>query len=383
LRKLVWIAIAVLLTMAIISAYWFFIASPLTVEVISAVSVSPGEATTILNASGYLVAQRRAAVASKGTGRLVELRVKEGDRAKKGEIIARLESADVEAALAGAKADLNVASALLDQAETELNEATLNFERKKGLLESGLVSMADFETAEARYLSARASIASYRARIKAAEAAVRAKEVELENTVILAPFDGTILTKNAEVGEVVAPFGSSTLARVAVVTMADMTSIQVEADVSESNIEKIYPGQRCTIILDAFPDARYEGIVQTIVPTVDRAKATIMAKIMFLNQDERILPEMSARVGFMSPPSAKGNEKPRVAVHPGAVALRGDQKVVFMILGDRVEEIAIEAGSTIGDLIEIKRGLSPGDRVVLNPPEGIVSGKKIRIKPDG
>ncbi|MEK7280362.1 MAG: efflux RND transporter periplasmic adaptor subunit, partial [Nitrospirota bacterium] len=330
MRKFVWIAIAVLLTMAIISAYWFFIASPLTVEVISAVSVSPGEATTILNASGYLVAQRRAAVASKGTGRLVELRVKEGDRAKKGEIIARLESADVEAAIAGAKADLNVASALRDRAETELHEATLNFERKKGLLESGLVSMADFETAEARYLSARASIASSKARIKAAEAAVRAKEVELENTVIVAPFDGTILTKNAEVGEVVAPFGSSTLARVAVVTMADMTSIQVEADISESNIEKIYPGQRCTIILDAFPDARYEGIVQSIVPTVDRAKATIMAKIMFLNQDERILPEMSARVGFMSPPSAKGNEKPRVAVHPGAVILRGNKKVAFL-----------------------------------------------------
>ncbi len=378
-----WTAIAVLLTMVIISAYWFLIASPLTVEVISAVLVSPGEATTILNASGYLVAQRRAAVASKGTGRLVELRVKEGDRVKKGDIIARLESADVEAALAKAKASLNEARALRDQAETELNEAVLNHERKKGLFESGLVTKAEIETAEARYLRARASSASYRAGIKAAEAAVRAAEVDIENTIILAPFDGTILTKNAEVGEVVAPFGSSTLARVAVVTMADMASIQVEADVSESNIEKIYPGQKCRIVLDAFPDLTYEGIVQTIVPTVDRAKATIMTKIRFLKQDDRVLPEMSARVAFMSETSGKEDGKPRVAVHPGAVILRGNKKVVFLVDRDQVREILVEVGNPLESLVEIKKGLNPGDLVVLSPPEGLASGKKIRIKPDG
>ncbi|HLF86795.1 MAG TPA: efflux RND transporter periplasmic adaptor subunit, partial [Nitrospiria bacterium] len=347
MRRFVWAAIAVLLAVVIISAYWFLIASPLTVTVISAVSVSPGEATTILNASGYLVAQRRAAVASKGTGRLVELRVKEGDRVKKGEIIARLESADVEAALAGAKASLNEARALKDQAETELNEAALNHGRKKGLFESGLLSKAEFETARARYLRARASTASFRAGIKAAEATVRAAEVDIENTIILAPFDGTILTKNAEVGEVVAPFGSSSLARVAVVTMADMASIQVEADVSESNIEKIYPGQICRIVLDAYPGLKYEGIVQTIVPTVDRAKATIMTKIRLLKQDDRVLPEMSARVTFMSQTSGKGDEKPRVAVHPGAVILRGDKKVAFLVDRDRVREISVEVGNPL------------------------------------
>ncbi len=366
--------------MAIISSYWFFIASPLTVEVISAVLVSPGESTTILNASGYLVAQRRAAVASKGTGRLVELRVKEGDRVKKGEIIARLESADVEAVLAGAEANLNAARALKDQAETELNEAALNHERKKGLFESGLLSKAEFETAEARYLRARASSASSRAGMKAAEAAIRAAEVDIENTVILAPFDGTILTKNAEIGEVVAPFGSSTLARVAVVTMADMTSIQVEADISESNIEKIYPGQQCRIVLDAYPDLKYEGVVQTIVPTVDRAKATIMTKIRFLKQDDRVLPEMSARVAFMSQASGKGDEKPRVAVHPGAVILRGGRKVAFQIRGDRAEEILLEVGGPAGGLVEVKRGLKPGDLVVLSPSDELVSGKRIRIR---
>lgn len=378
-RLMLWIAIAFLLIVGTVLAYRLWIAPTATVEVTTVALINPAQPATILNASGYVVAQRRAAVASKATGRLVELRVREGDRVKKGQILARLENADVAAALARAKANLNVSRSVLDQAKAELTDATLNYGRKKSLFDSGMIPKADFDSAEARYRGAQAAVASGEAGVRAAEAAVRAAEVDLENTIIRAPFDGTVLTKEAEVGEVVAPFGSSTSAKAAVVTMADMDSLQVEADVSESNIQKIKVGQRCEITLDAYPDTRYEGIVQAIVPIVDRAKATVLTKIRFLNLDDRVLPEMSARVAFLSePPPGEGGE-PKVGVNPVAIVSRGEKRVAFIVRGDRVEEASVEEGKMVGGLIEIRSGLQAGDRVVVNPPERLKDGDRVRI----
>lgn len=350
-----------------------------SVEVATVSSLDPSQSVPFLNASGYVVAQRRAAVASKGTGRLVELRVREGDLVKKGELIGRLESDDMEAALARARANLNVARSAYDQAKAALDNATSDYERKKSLLEEGLVPQADFDAAEAQYRGAKAALASAAAGVKAAEAAVRSAEVEVENTVIRAPFDGTVLTKNAEVGEVVAPFGSSTQAKAAVVTMADMSSLQVEADVSESNIEKVRVGQAAEIALDAYPETKYEGVVQTIVPTADRAKATVLTKIRFLNLDDRVLPEMSAKVAFLSEPKADQGGAPIVTVNPGAIVTREDQKVAFRIRQDQVEKVLVETGGSLGSQVEVKQGLKPGDRVVLNPPENLAPGDRVQI----
>lgn len=350
-----------------------------SVEVATVSSLDPSQSVPFLNASGYVVAQRRAAVASKGTGRLVELRVREGDLVKKGELIGRLESDDMEAALARARANLNVARSAYDQAKAALDNATSDYERKKSLLAEGLVPQADFDAAEAQYRGAKAALASAAAGVKAAEAAVRSAEVEVENTVIRAPFDGTVLTKNAEVGEVVAPFGSSTQAKAAVVTMADMSSLQVEADVSESNIEKVRVGQAAEIALDAYPETKYEGVVQTIVPTADRAKATVLTKIRFLNLDDRVLPEMSAKVAFLSEPKADQGGAPIVTVNPGAIVTREDQKVAFRIREEHVEMIPVETGGSLGSQVEVKQGLKPGDRVVLNPPENLAPGDRVQI----
>ena len=360
--------------------YRFLVASVYLVEATTVSVLNTSRATTLLNASGYVVAQRRAAVASKGTGRLEELKVKEGDRVQKGQLIARLENADVVAVLAQTKANLNIAQSAYDQVKPELNEATLSYERKKRLLESQLISQTEFDTVEARYYRAQAAFASAEANIKAAEAKVRSAEVDVENTYIRAPFAGTVLTKNAEVGEIVAPFGSSALAKAAVVTIADMTSLQVEADVSESNIEKIHIGQQCEIALDAYPNAKYEGVVETIVPTADRAKATVMTKIKFLNRDDRVLPEMSARVAFLSEPSDQANDQPILAVHSNAIVLRGEQKVVFLIRDNRVHETPVEVGGPVNQLVMIKSGLKAGDRVVLNPPEDLSSGDRVQIR---
>ena len=251
------------------------------VEIAAVTAVYSSQANSVLTASGYVVAQRKADVASKGTGRLEHLDVEEGSKVKEGQVLARLENNDIQAALNKARADLEVAKATLWQDKT-------NVDRQKLLVEQELVSKSEYDVAQAQYQRAVASVAS-------AQAQVRASEVDLENTFIRAPFDGTVLTKNADVGEIVAPFaaGNSTGS---VVSMADMSSLQVEADVSESNIERIKVSQPTEITLDAFPEKRYRGEVHMIVPTADRAKATVMTKVRFLDRDERVLPEMSAEV---------------------------------------------------------------------------------------
>ncbi len=246
-------------------------------------------------------------------------------------------------------------------------------------MEEGLVPRADFDAAEARFRGADAAVASAESGVLAAEAAVRAAEVEVENTLIRAPFDGTVLTKNAEVGEVVAPFGSSTQVKAAIVTMADMSSLQVEADVSESNIEKIRLGQRAEIGLDAYPETKYEGVVHTIVPTADRAKATVLTKIRFINKDDRVLPEMSAKVAFLSEPESQGSA-PKVVVQPGAIVTREDRKVAFRVRQDRVEMVPVETGGPLGSQVQVRKGLNPGDRVVLNPPENLEPGDRVQAQ---
>ena len=338
-----------------------------TVELTTVSFVSPSQSNEILTASGYIVAQQKASVASKATGRIVYLGHHEGDKVKKGDIIARIESADVEAALAQARAELALARADREDAERSL-------ERSKALLGRQLISQAEFDAAKARDERVRATIQS-----KAA--AVRAAEVQVENTRIRAPFDGTILTKNADVGEVVAPFAAGASSRVAVVTIADMSSLQVEADVSESNIERIAVQQPCEIALDAYPDRRYRGMVDKIVPTADRAKATVLTKIRFLERDNRVLPEMSAKVHFLAQGTPGGvSSKPRLAVDSTAIAVRDGQKVAFVVRDDAARAVAVDLGDPLGRSIEVRSGLSTGDRVVLKPSQNLQTGTKVKLK---
>src|SRR5213596_1724985 len=259
--------------------------SAVPVRLTPATMVSPMRSGAVLVASGYVVAQRKAAVASKGTGRLVYLGVVEGDRVRAGQVIARIEDADIKAQLAQAQANLDLSRA-------ELRDAEHSLVRERVLLDSAFSSQASYDAAEARYQRVRASIAI-------AQAAVQGAVVALENTVIRAPFDGTVLSKNADVVEVVAPLAASAFSKSAVVTIADLRSLEVEADVAEANLEAIGPGQLCEIVLDAYPDVRYPGYVAKVVPTADRAKATVQVKVAFRSYDARVLPEMSAKVHFL------------------------------------------------------------------------------------
>ena len=337
------------------------------------------QANTVLTASGYVVAQRKAAVASKGSGRLELLAVIEGDRVTKGSILGRIESSDVDAALGQAKASLGVAKAGVDQAKAELEDASSSFARQKSLFNQNLASRADYDAANARHRKAVAQVASNEASVKAAEAGVRSAEVQVENTIIRAPFDGTVLTKNADVGEVITPFGAAAGSRGALLTLADMSSLEVEADVSESNIEKVHTGQPCEITLDAISDKRYHGVVHKIVPTADRAKATVLTKVQFEDRDELVLPEMSAKVIFLSKEVDKSAEKsaPKLSVPASAVTSRNGKKVVFLVRGESVAEVPVIVGGMMGNNIEIQQGLSAGDKLVLHPTEKLSSGSKV------
>jgi RND family efflux transporter MFP subunit len=366
-----------------LSAFLLFsrgtLGSDVEVRIHTVTAISPAQADAVLTASGYVVAQRQAAVASKATGRLEYLGAEEGDQVSGGQIIARLESNDVAAALAQARANLAAAMAQLPQSQADRQEAALQYERYKKLIAEQLVPRADFDAAEARYKRAVATVSADSAVIRAAAAAVRAAEVALENTNIRAPFDGTVLTKNADVGEIVAPFGSASSARAAVVSIADMSSLEVEADVSESNIQRIKPGQPCEIVLDAYPDTRYQGAVSKIVPTADRAKATVLTKIKFVERDERVLPEMSAKVTFLSNALAKSetNQARKIVIPPAAITSRNNTTIAFVVRDGRAVEISVELGGSIGGSREVVRGLSVGDRVVLNPPENMANGMRV------
>jgi len=339
-------------------------------------TIYPAQSEALLTASGYVVAQRQAAIASKGTGRLQFLYVEEGDAVKFGEIIAQLEHDDVDAALAQQKANLQMANASLEQARADLAEAGLNFNRKKDLLSQGLIATAEFDISEARFKGTQAGFDLAKAQIDLAKASVTSAQVNVENTRIRAPFDGTVLTKNADIGEMVAPFAASSNSRGAVVNLADMNSLEVEADVSESNIEKISVGLLCEIVLDAYPGNRYQGYVHKIVPTANRAKATVLTKVRFKQLNSRVLPEMSAKVYFLAGDgSAEQNAAAFVGVSKKAVLERNGKKVVFVVRNQTIIETVVEVGLENAGRVEIKRGAQAGDQVILNPSANLKDGQ--------
>lgn len=369
---------AIFLLLLIVLAVTGQLSPRVEVETATVSQVYPSLTFTLLNASGYVVAQRKASVAPKTTGTLEWLGVEEGSRVRAGEIIARLENHDVTAGRDQAAANLVNARASLEQAQAELRDAGLSYNRQKELLSQGIVAQADFDAADARYRKARGGVNGANAAINAARAALRGAEAAIEYTCIRAPFDAVVLTKNADVGDIVTPIGAAATAKAAVVTIADMGSLQVEVDVSESNLEKIRVGQPCEIQLDALPEARFSGAIHMVVPTADRSKATVLVKVRFLDPDSRILPEMSAKVAFLQRAVKADERKPHTAVNPAAVANRRGKSVLFLINGERVAETPVTLGSRIGDMVEILSGVKAGAKVALKPLERLKDGTKIK-----
>lgn len=362
-----------------------YVFAPRTAEVktTSVVFSTPSQQYVQLTASGYVVAQRRAAVASKAAGRLIELNVREGSKVQTGDLLARLDASDIRAAMLGAEAAIHQAEANVSQARVQLINARAETARTRGLEAQGFVSPQLVETTVSKNKAAFAQVSAAEAALAQTQAQLKAQKVNLDYTEIRAPFDGVVLVKNANVGDMITPMSSAAGAQGAVVTMADMSTLEVEADVSEGNLSKTQTGQPVEITLDALPTVRFRGHVAGIVPTVDRAKATVMTKIKFDKLDPRILPEMSAKVSFLSKEITDADQQPVLAVANNAVVTQDGNSVVYRIKTvdghEVVEAVPVKAGRKLGDLREVSGAIKSGDKLVTDPAGRVKDGAKVTV----
>ena len=374
-----WIIAAVLIAAGI--ATWVTRArnAPQIVELATVAMVFPSQSVTTLNATGRVVAQRRAAVSSKATGRLEALFVQEGQAVKAGEVIARIESRDVSAQRDQAAAVVRQAQANLEQGIADQTNAEVELRRQQELVKQNFVSQAAVDTSVARLARSQASVAALRAGISVAQAALRSSEVSVDQTEIRAPFSGVILTKSANVGDTITPFSAAAGTTGAVITMADMATLEVEADVSESSIAKISEGQFAEIQLDAYPELRLPGRVNRLVPTVDRSKATILVKVTFIERDKRVLPDMSAKIAFLARAVDASERQAVIAIRPEAITQRDGRTVVFVAGADNtLEQRTVERGDKLGEFVRVS-GVKPGERIVIAPADKLAHAMRIAV----
>ena len=337
-------------------------------------------------ANGYVVARTKAAVSAKIPGRLAMLNVSEGSRVEKGAIIARLDNADYAAAVGQAEAGLASAKATLIESQSDRDQMQRDYVRVRDIhtQNPNLVSPQDVENADSRARQAEARFAAQSARVDAAAAAMRVAQANLENTYIRAPFSGTVLRKEAEVGEVVAPSVGGGLTRGAVVTMADLATLEVEVDVNEAYIARIQGGQQARITLDAYPDTSFRGTVRQVVPTADRQRATVQVKVTIVDRDPRILTEMGAKVEFLTParltaPGAQqAVERPRIMVPADAVRSDNGRDIVWIVRDGRLQKRDVDAGPVSANFREIRSGLSGGEQLLVGGVENPRDGQRVR-----
>ena len=350
-----------------------------TVQTTPIVTAYPSQQFVVLNATGYVVAQRKAAISSKATGRLEWLGVAEGSRVKEGDVIARIDDRDVTAQAQSAEAAVRAAQANVRQAEVERQNAQVEYRRNEDLVQKNFISRSALDTAKARLDRSQALLASAQANLNAARANARNAQVSVDYTQIRAPFDGVILSKSANVGDLVTPFSNATDSKGAVVTMADMGTLEVEADVSESSLAKVHVGQPAEIVLDALPDMRFRGHISRMVPTVDRAKATVMTKVKFDAIDERVLPEMSAKVSFLSQEITAAQQKPLVAVAGDALTQRDGRTVVFVMRDGRAVAVPVTPGTKVGDATAIAGDVKSGEKAIVKPAPALADGALVKV----
>ncbi len=337
--------------------------------------------TPVLSASGYVVARVRAAVAPEITGRLVELNVDVGSKVRRGQLLGRLADEDLIAREQEAAATIVSSEAALAEARTVRDDLRREAERQRDLLAQGLTSQAKHDAALAAADAADARVTTAGGRLETARASLGVVNAQLEKMRIRAPFAGTVLEKNAELGEVVGPAFGSSGGGAPVVTMADLGSVEVEVDVNEAYIQRVSPGMPAQIVLDAYPDRSYAGAVRQIVPTADRQRATVQVKVRFDAADERVLPEMGARVSFLAPASAGPDAERSVQVWIPSAAVRRVEgaTVVYIVRGDRIVQESVEVGPPAGADVQVLNGLGPGERVVVGETD-VKPGQRVRTR---
>jgi HlyD family secretion protein len=356
-----------------------------TVTVAAGTSGASAGGATSVTANGYVVARTKASVSAKTAGRLAFLGVSEGSYVTRGSVIARLDNADVEAAVAQAQANVASADATVIEATSDRDQLAREAGRLRDIRKSNptLVSNQDLEAATSREAQADARLNAAVARKRSAEAGLRMAQAGNENTIIRAPFSGTVLRKDAEVGEVVAPSVGGGLTRGAVVTMADLSTLEVEVDVNEAYIARIASGRPARITLDAYPDTTFRGVVRQVVPTADRQRATVQVKVTIDDHDPRILPEMGAKVDFLEPaPKATGSAVPArtvIRVPAAAVKSEGSASVVWVVREGRLTRRVVTTGPVSGGFLEVRSGLNGGEQLLTGGVETPAEGMKVKV----
>ncbi|MGH7443366.1 MAG: efflux RND transporter periplasmic adaptor subunit, partial [Longimicrobiales bacterium] len=335
-----------------------------------------------LTANGYVVARTQASVSSKLPGRLAYLGVEEGDRVAAGAVLARLEAAEYEANLRQAASQVLAAEAAQHEANAILAQAQRDLDRATALRADSLVAEQTLQDATTAWTMAQSRVHAAAARHEAARQGQAAARASLENTIVRAPFSGTILRKDAEVGEVVAPaVAGGGLTRGAVVTMADLSTLEVEVDVNEAYIAGVRDDQAADIVLDAYPAETFAGHVRQVMPTADRQKATVLVRVAIDSDDPRILPEMGARVVFRAATDTTQTAPLPARVTVPAAAVRSDAGTdfVWLVVDEHAQKHTIEAGPVMGDEREVRRGLSGGETVIIDAPADLADGARVRM----
>lgn len=375
-RWLPWALVAALVTIAVATLFAVRSERAVVVTTATARAAESGAAATVLNASGYVEPRRKATVAAKITGRVIEVLVDEGMIVEEGQILARLDDADARRQTTATSANRDVAAASLDEIEVNLADAERRLRRTRDLHGDGVASEQDLDTATAAVDALKAQLVVAQRNLDAAEARLAVARQDLENYTIRAPFAGVAVSKEAQPGEMVAPVfaGGGGIS-----TIVDMTSLEIEVDVNESYIARVTPGQPAEAILDAYPGWRIPATVRTIIPTADRQKATVKVRLTFDELDPRILPDMGVKVAFQET-AGETREAPKALslIPRNAVVSDGERTIVFVVNGDTVERRAVSTGRDLGADTEILAGVSAGQVVVTDPPDDLTDQTRVR-----
>jgi HlyD family secretion protein len=397
-RWVKWVVLLVVLGGAGGAWYWLTRERPVEVEVATVSERAAGTQASVLNASGYVTARRRATVSSKVTGKVIEVNVEEGMAVREGQVLARLDDSTLQAALKLYRAQLEAAKRQIPESEVRLEQARIQLRRQEQLRKDGLNTPNDIDNARAEVDSLVARIGSAQEQVKVAESQIAMQETAIDDTIIRAPFSGVAISKDAQPGEMVSPVSAGGgFTRTGISTIVDMGSLEIEVDVNESYINRVRTGQPVSAVLDAYPDWQIPAHVITMVPTADRQKATVLVRIGFNSStssgspraasrgkqlDPRILPDMGVKVTFLREDEGGGTPVARAVtlVPQAAVKTEGNASYVFVVRQNSVERRAIKTGGTDGDRLEVVAGLSGGDQVVISPPPELAEGMLVTIK---
>jgi RND family efflux transporter MFP subunit len=372
-----WLALLALVALVVTLVWWFTRAGGVEVTTAVAIEADVDDAQTVLNASGYVTARRKATVSSKVTGKVREVLIEEGMAVTKGQILARLDTSNVEASLHLAEAELRAAKTGLEETKVQLDEANLALSRTTSLVEDNVVSQAELDRVKARVDTVAARLERQREEEAVAERRVALWQQQLEDTIIRSPFDGIVTTKDAQPGEMISPVSAGGgFTRTGIGTVVDMTSLEIEVDVNESYINRVKPGQLVESTLDAYPDWKIPSHVIAIVPTADRDRATVRVRIGFNELDPRVLPDMGVKVAFQSdePEQAAGSA---VRIPKKAITRDDGRNVVFVVHEGRAERRAVTVGVTEDEEALVLSGVAPGETVVVEGPADLADGDRV------